>query len=220
MDERVAACVDGLNSLYFGPRSQSSPSVGGLGGGLPECKQEALKSIASRVRLAGRPPDGLTRPGALSALRACSGGYDDGALAVGTRVGLELSRLSLPSGGKQPVDFASVLGGHPREVLADFQQHMLIGAPVWRGISDKMAEVPPFTDPSLHKRGAYLAFLKKLFDANLLTFVPRARGRIGAFSVTKKNEKQRLVLDCRQVNFLFRPPPYTELGGCIALSEM
>eukprot|EP00959_Pyramimonas_sp_CCMP1952_P090411 1892652-Pyramimonas_sp.AAC.1 len=31
---------------------------------------------------------------------------------------------------------------------------------------------------------------------------------------------QRLVLDCRQCNFRFAPPPHTELGGLSSLSDL
>ena len=56
----------------------------------------------------------------------------------------------------------------------------------------------------------------------------QCRGRVGAFCVTKKPkmtdgvlvQRQRLILDCRQVNLQFKPPPHCELGALSALTEI
>eukprot|EP00959_Pyramimonas_sp_CCMP1952_P254832 5322519-Pyramimonas_sp.AAC.1 len=48
----------------------------------------------------------------------------------------------------------------------------------------------------------------------------RPAARIGAFTVLKKSGEQRLVLDCRQCNLRFAPPPHTELGGLSSLSDL
>ena len=53
-------------------------------------------------------------------------------------------------------------------------------------------------------------------------------GRVGAFTVSKKpkniggvtQQRQRLVLDCRQTNLLFKPSPHTELGSLASLAEV
>ena len=101
-----------------------------------------------------------------------------------------------------------------------FEKFILADANVRAVLSEKMNDIATYTAPVLAERHAYLTFVKKMFDARLLIFSGQPRGRIGAFAVTKKSGKQRLVLDCRRANLLFRPPPYTELGGCAALGEM
>ena len=62
----------------------------------------------------------------------------------------------------------------------------------------------------------------------MLTFSEQARGRVGAFAVGKKPkevqgrlvERQRLILDCRRTNLMFRAPPVTELGSLPALGDL
>ena len=74
----------------------------------------------------------------------------------------------------------------------------------------------------------YCSFLQKLQAAGILSFSTGARGRVGAFCVRKKpkevdgrmQERHRLVLDCRQVNLLFRAPPVTELGSLSAVGDL
>lgn len=64
-----------------------------------------------------------------------------------------------------------------------------------------------------------------LHKCSILGHTTSCRGRVGAFCVTKKPkevagqlvERQRLILDCRQVNLAFRDPPKTELGSLAAL---
>ena len=54
------------------------------------------------------------------------------------------------------------------------------------------------------------------------------RGRVGAFAVAKTHkvvnrvrvERQRLLLDCRQVNLQFKTPPHVELGSLAAFTEL
>ena len=64
--------------------------------------------------------------------------------------------------------------------------------------------------------------------AGILIFSKKARGRVGSVVVRKKpkevdgvmRERQRLILDCRRVNLLFRAPPITELGSLPAVGDM
>ena len=83
-------------------------------------------------------------------------------------------------------------------------------------------------DPNLHNRESYVAFLKHFCACGVPSQTSCCRGRVGAFTVAKKpkvvdgkkQERQRLVLDCRQVNLQFRQPPLTELGSLAALTEL
>ena len=58
------------------------------------------------------------------------------------------------------------------------------------------------------------------FDRGILSFSHKCRGRVGAFTASKKPkevdgvvvQRKRLVLDCGQTNLLFRPSPHTQLG--------
>ena len=43
---------------------------------------------------------------------------------------------------------------------------------------------------------------------------------MGVFAVSKKGQKQRLILDCRRVNRRFRPPPGVDLGSLESLAQV
>jgi hypothetical protein len=104
---------------------------------------------------------------------------------------------------------------------------MLQDASGWAQVCDDACRVKPYTDPLLRRRELCVSFLARLFAAGVLSFTRRVHGRIGAFAVPKKPKliggkklkRQRLVLDCRQVNLKFRAPRITELGSLAALGE-
>ena len=80
-----------------------------------------------------------------------------------------------------------------------------------------------YNDPALKSKRFLGSFLRKLHRAGILDFTTSVRGRVGCFCVSKKPkeiegvmvERQRLILDCRQVNLSFRAPswvPFQLLG--------
>ena len=92
----------------------------------------------------------------------------------------------------------------------------------WYGASDALQW-------SWAERSHHLPWvLRLLHERGILSFSKRCRGRVGAFTVSKKSKivdgivrkRQRLVLDCRQVNMLFRPSPHTELGSLSSLADI
>eukprot|EP00438_Fugacium_kawagutii_P035192 Skav232767 [mRNA] locus=scaffold1229:242985:248589:- [translate_table: standard] len=157
------------------------------------------------------------------------GAYDDSAdVGVGSVVNMDLSRLSLPSGGVAGVSLVDSLEGSTRNMVEDFENYMFQDADAWTYLEDEAAKVPPYNDQLLATRKGYLAFLRRLFDAGVLGYTSTCRGRVGAFTVAKKSKvvegveqkRQRLVLDCRQTNLQFREPPMTELGSLASLGNI
>ena len=104
---------------------------------------------------------------------------------------------------------------------------MLADADKWNELTDVAASLEPYNDPLLNSRKGYIAFLEKLYNSGVLNFTQQCRGRVGAFCVSKKSkvvdgvkvQRQRMVLDCRQTNLIFKPPPQTRLGSLASLSE-
>ena len=74
----------------------------------------------------------------------------------------------------------------------------------------------------------YLQWSFSSQKCGILGLVSNCRGRVGAFTVTKKPKvvngdivkRQRLILDCRAVNYMFKEPPHTRLGSLAALTEL
>ena len=139
-----------------------------------------------------------------------------------------LRELSLPEECVVGVNLVDALPKSLHETVANFEDHMLQDSDVWTFLSRDMESLRPYDDPSLKSRRVYFSFIKELYHRGLLGFSSHCRGRVGAFAVSKKpkmidnvlHPRQRLVLDCRLVNGLFRPSPHTSLGSLASMSEL
>ena len=224
----VNKSINALNSLFFGGNGPSHGSTVSSLCRLPSNQRAAIGDIIDSVKRFGPNPTGATGSEALGALRAASSGYDDAALGVGDVVPLNLDHLSLPEGLKSGVDLLGALDDSVRCVVEDFEEHMLQDADVWTWISRNAQKLVPYDDPSLRSKGKYLEFLRELHDRGILGFTQDCRERVGAFTVSKKPKelngvvkpRQRLVLDCRQTNMMFRPSPHTQLGSLASLCDL
>ncbi|CAL1136372.1 unnamed protein product [Cladocopium goreaui] len=227
VNKRVNLAITALNSLFFGNDSWEVPQTCHDLRALPSPQRDAIQNIIKCVKDAGGPPKGACYSEALKALRVASNGYFDTAGGVGDTVAMNLQLLSLPSLAGKGVDLASTLEGKAGEMLRDFESHMLQHDVNWGAFSQHTEPVKPYSDPQLSQRGFYGDFLARLQQCGILAFSLQPRGRVGAFCVSKKPkevdgrvvQRQRLILDCRQTNMLFRAPPLTELGSLSALSE-
>ncbi|CAE7218022.1 unnamed protein product, partial [Symbiodinium necroappetens] len=227
-DERINKAISALNSLFFGGglgRARSTGSAGVCGN---EAQASARELVIQQVKRLGPPPPDASGPGAICALRAASSSYVEPEPGTGEVVPMVLDRLSLPSGKVAGVDLASALEGHTRKMVMNFEDYLLQDATDMGDMCESAGSVKPYNDPVLRRHREYISFLGLLFKCGTLTFTQHCKGRVGAFCVSKKPkvidgqvvERQRLVLDCRQVNLLFKPPPLTELGSLSALAEL
>ena len=225
-DEPMA--VNALNSMRFGRHGRRKVSEVDNIGDLPAAQQEALRNVLDKVKQLGCPPADASRQGALNALRAASSSYMETEPCVGTVVDMVMEQLSLPSGEVGGVSLVDNLDENVRAMVEDFESHMLQDASRWTDLESEAGSVPPYNDKLLSHRDGYLSFLKRLFSANVLDFSSMVRGRVGALCVAKKPKivdgvskpPQRLVLDCRQTNLLFRAPPLTNLGSLPAVGQL
>lgn len=224
----VNKSVDALNSLFFGGKGPSHRSSVSSIDSLPLNQRAALGDIIESVKKLGPNVTGATGSEALEALRAAPSGYESLGEGVGDVVPLNLDHLSLPDGNLSGVDLLGALDVNVREVVDNFETQMLQDADVWTNISRQAHRLVPYDDPSLRSRGPYLEFLRELHDRGILGFTQDCRGRVGAFTVAKKAKmvdgvskpRQRLVLDCRQTNMMFRPSPHRQLGSLSSLCDL
>ncbi len=228
VNKRVNMAVHSLNSMFFGGgKSHLTSTVDHLSD-LTSSQQDAMRNIIDRVQLMGPPPSDASSAGALSALRAAGSSYTEPEPGVGSVVDMDLSLLSLPNGKVAGVSLLDSIEGQTREMVADFENYMLEDADRWTSIESELLHVPPYNDKLLSSRRGYLDFIQHLFRCGVLGFTSTCKGRVGAFCVSKKPKmvdgkevkRQRLVLDCRQTNLLFKSPPLTELGSLSALSRL
>lgn len=223
---RANLAISALNSLYFGHSCGGGQSVHSLDS-LPLVQQDCIRNILRAVRQLGPVPEDACCSGALQALRTAGSSYSEPVAGVGDVVPMQLGHMSLPSGKVAGVDLHEHLDDKLRDVVSDFENHMLQDASVWTEIEDQAARLTPYNDPLLKQRSGYLSFLRKLHECGVLCFSSRCRGRVGAFCVSKKPKvvdnkvvnRQRLVLDCRAVNLQFKDPPRTHLGSLSSVAE-
>ena len=225
--KRANRAISALNSLYYGRDDVMEPfDVSDLRS-LPLIQRDALLHVLQAVKAAGKPPPGLCHTEALKALRVPGSSYQEATAGVGDVVEMDLNLLSIPSLAGRGVDLGSSLEGDIGEMVRDFESHLLQDDDTWAATSGDIGSAKPYNDPKLVQRGFYSALLQKLQQSGALTFIKRPRGRVGVFCVSKKAkevegkmvQRQRLILDCRQTNRLFRTSPLTELGSLASLCE-
>eukprot|EP00438_Fugacium_kawagutii_P011539 Skav230147 [mRNA] locus=scaffold1301:267704:272380:+ [translate_table: standard] len=225
--KRVNLAINALNSLYFGG------STGGTSATIDDLslatmvQRDAISDIMEKVSDLGVPPKAC-RSEALKVLRTVdASGYSEPDVASGSTVPMDLGIISLPDGSVGGVDLLGALSGSVKEMVENYDDFLLQDASSWNVVADCVGNMKPYNDPLLSSRKGYLDFLAKLYRSGVLDFSHTCLGRVGAFCVAKKpklvngvlKSRQRLVLDCRQTNALFKPPPQTRLGSLAALAE-
>ena len=224
--KRVNMAITSLNSLFFGKSGITGGEVSNISS-LPLCQRLCIKDLLSAVEAFGAKPANASHSGALQALRVPGGSYELEA-GVGEVTDMILERLSLPSGLVAGVNLEDALGEPLKQMVVNFEDWMLQDANTWGSLAEVASLVKPYDDPSLSSHTQYLKFLRHLHTCGILGTSNTCRGRVGAFCVTKKSKvvngevqhRQRLILDCRQVNMAFREPPRSELGSLSALCEL
>ena len=70
------------------------------------------------------------------------------------------------------------------------------------------------------KRQAYVGLVKRLLKVGLVRTSATCRCQVGLFFVKNKGDRQRLILDCRPANRLFKSPPGVGLVSGDGLSRI
>ena len=183
MHEHGAFCdaVEALNWLHDG----SSP---GKGPTEPQnaAQRAALQHLAHEVRAFGKPPEDLAPAGALEELCG-SLSYFEETSSSSTVVPLDLSLLSLPAEGHQPIDLGRLWGGleGPKRVEAFCKGRILPSNQAHARLKEKGLG-RPYSDPKLRSKGHYLQLLRVLVDRGMVDFSFEIFEEVGIFTVGKK----------------------------------
>lgn len=130
-------------------------------------------------------------------------------------------RLSLPRGQHEPVPLLDILPDKERHQLLSFADEMQLSSEEMAAVQEKGFHGDCFVDPVLeHDPKKYHGLIADLVNCNILGFTTTPRVQVGLFMVTKKAGKQRLIVDARRTNKLFRTPPTTILGSVEAWSRL
>ena len=121
--------------------------------------------------------------------------------------------LSIPSTGNQAVDLRGVLDDVGRETIEDPLRCMLLSDDEFGSMVEKQQPICTYMDPTLRDSlPTYCTFIQDLFLCGMVEFTNRPSGLVTPFCVAKKSGKLRLILDCRDTNRRFRPPPTLAAG--------
>ena len=132
----------------------------------------------------------------------------------GTLASYVRERISLPRDQGHAVSLESILPPTDRHVLENFEEEMLLSPEEQAGVLEKGLEGLCYMDPVLaNDPKKYHQFIADMHRSGLLDFTIKPKVQVGAFVVTKKGDKQRLIVDARKTNRLFRTPPTTLLGS-------
>lgn len=226
--DRANLAIDALNSLFFGGKNRGQYRTVQDLSDARVCQRDCLLNIIEAVHHLGPPPSTASGSGALKVLRAASSTYLMAEPGVGDTVPMSLPLLSLPDGRVAGVDLLECIDDPLRGIVSNFEDTLLQDQDVWTALSSNSDFLQPYNDPALENRKFFLKFVKRLYDCGILSFTNNVRCRVGAFSVSKKPkevdgvrvQRQRLILDCRATNMMFKAPPHTELGSLSSLSEL
>ncbi|CAE7559605.1 ppt1 [Symbiodinium natans] len=183
-----------------------------------EATVRSLNQMAGFVDEKSWPVEDMSDQEALRQLLARRAGYGD---SPGALASLVLERLSLPRGQSEPVSLLDVLPEDEVRRVQNFEDDMMLSPEERAAVLEQGLEGECHIDPVLlHDTWLYHRFIAELYSCNLIHFTVKPRVQIGAFVVTKKNNKQRLIIDARRTNRLFRTPPCTLLGSAETWSRL
>ena len=203
-----------LNSMYTGQAvgSGSQPLTPSAG------QKKVFEFIDNAVSQTGRPPD-LSGPEALEALRV-SEGYEvsPSTSPLGSYVP---EKVALPSSGLDPVPLDQLWGPDGQFKVEEFLRLRLVGTDEGAKRLEQSGVRRCYQDPAFNSEKVYCGFVKRLHDLNLVE-VRREKPveRVGLFFVKKKQDKLRLIMDCRRSNCHFEDPLPVSLATGESLSRL
>ena len=184
----------------------------------PTDAQDSVRShLGRRVRAMGAPPGDLTPMGALREYLKTSDPYHvDRASPV---VDYDPERVKVVRDGICPKPLADLCGPRGREILEDLRGHVLLNDRELAAV-DPAALAAPYFDPKLREPSARRQLGLRLSSLGLAAGRRYKKSVVGIFTVTKKENMQRLVFDCRQTNGMCARPPLTSLASSAALAGL
>lgn len=217
-EEEVNATVTSLNLMY-GAGCVKRCGSGGTGFSEPSLAQlQSLEFIEHAITELG-PPGELSGPEALEELRV-STGYEELPTSC-PLASFDPDLVALPSEGMMPVPLESLWGEGGQLEVEEFYRKRLLGSDEIEVRLDECGVRRCYQDPKLNDPAVYAGFLKQLLELNLVdvSLSPPVE-QVGLFFVKKKNNKMRLIMDCRRSNCYFSDPEHVQLATGEALARM
>ena len=211
--QEACHAIDALNLLY-GCRRDRRLGESGCSPSLAQAHRQVHQHIIQRIAKM-RPLAVPTGPAAARELFGSCYDYVGDSCSV---VPYDQAKVSLPDGSLNPVMLADVLAektmGHLilSSMLADDDTVLE---------RREFGAAPQYTDEAMRgDPGLLRDFSLRLLECGVAGVTSVKKDTVSPFFVKKKGDKQRLVLDCRRVNEIFRRPPSPDLGGGECFSRL
>ena len=221
MSSEVNDALTALNWLHGPVADKPAPPPLGVRdfSTLPRCQKDVIERVSNSVRSFRPPGPAPTRHEAAAELLALGRSYSPEDPT--TVVPYQPQLASLPDGSARAVPMETVLAGEARKLLVEFDSRLLRTQDGVAFTSQRDGPLSLYKDHHLRfPPSIYVSFIRRLVEAGIMSFTRSPLSRVTPFFVEKKNNRQRLVLDCRGVNRLFRKAPSMELGAGYCLSEL
>ena len=211
VDRWVQDVAISLNEMYAGQGGDFSPS-----GSIILSQQLCLDRIRSAVLMAGSPPADVNGREALAELRA-KAGYEGEPSHLAP---FQLERVSLPHKGSDPASLEKILRGDAQKFLERLNAKVLSESEARENFKSCGLRAP-YSDPVFRSNPRiYADFNRRLAECGLVEFRLTCTETVGAFTVHKKNNRQRLVIDSRLANLHFRTPEKVHLATGAAFARL
>ena len=181
-----------------------------------------MRDLQRKVKAYGECPADLNEVRAMSDLTSNANLYNQEALNVAD---YDINEIKILQRKLTPFEAKDLA---PPEACA-FLNHfdLLVERPnhELEGLRSNGDIVGPHWDEKLRaSRKLRLELYQRLHQCGLLTFRRRQKAKVGMFTVKKKGNRpgntQRLIVDCRQANYLQRPPATTRLATPAGLAAL
>ena len=216
VDMEIRRTVRSLNFLHGGCGWEASEPASFEGVSASQAK--SLEFITSCVADLGGPGD-LDGSEALRALRISE---DYGGAPTPSALGsFDPELVSLPAEQLQPNDLAMMWGENGQNVVEDFIREQVLTREEASLQLEEAGVEQCYSDPLLRHQPTFSAFVKRLWTLGLVDLSLEAGiENVELFCVKKKQNKLRLIVDCRRSNSWFRPPHSVKLTSGDSLSKI
>ena len=193
-------------------------SVLGAVGVDPGIHDDVARHVEGRVLDRGVPLDRQNKEAAARELLRAKWGYHVGASTVEP---FRRESVSLPELDNNAPWLVDVLPACDRDLLLDVKGKMMKDVAETMESSDHGVPIKPYMDEGLARdKVLYRDFVLELHERGLVSFTRRPKSECTLFFVAKKGGKQRMIVDARKVNSLFRAPPSVALTSPEHFSEL
>ncbi|CAJ1358771.1 unnamed protein product [Effrenium voratum] len=176
------------------------------------------EDIARRVESYGGRPDNLDEEAALRDMRDKANLYGQEDKNV---VPMCLDRIKILQRSLDPIPAMELASPEAGAFLRGFATMIERPAEELEALRSSGGLVEPYWDAGLRKdRGRRVQLYQMLWKSGLLDFRRRRKARVGLFTVRKKQNWQRLIVDARQANFLQQAPPTARLATAAGLAAV